>query len=129
MDESRLQSWLDAYVEAWRSYDREAIAALFAEDASYAYHPYDEPLRGRDAIASSWLDDQDAPGSWETAYRPLNPQPSLADVWADERRDALFLYLHVPFCEMRCGFCNLFTRANPPAEHVDLLNLKQGEQR
>ena len=26
--------------------------------------------------------------------------------------DALFLYLHVPFCEMRCGFCNLFTRAD-----------------
>ena len=38
-----------------------------------------------------------------------------------ERRDALFLYLHVPFCEMRCGFCNLFTRANPPAEQVRAL--------
>jgi len=23
------------------------------------------------------------------------------------------LYLHIPFCEMRCGFCNLFTVANP----------------
>jgi oxygen-independent coproporphyrinogen-3 oxidase len=31
-------------------------------------------------------------------------------VWAHEDRSALFLYLHVPFCEMRCGFCNLFTR-------------------
>jgi len=38
----------------------------------------------------------------------------LRDVWAAERRDALFLYLHTPFCEMRCGFCNLFTTANPP---------------
>ncbi|HEY0697532.1 MAG TPA: STM4012 family radical SAM protein, partial [Micromonospora sp.] len=54
----------------------------------------------------------------KTAYRPLWPRPALRDVWADERRDALFLYLHVPFCEMRCGFCNLFTRANPPAEQV-----------
>src|SRR5207253_519250 len=27
--------------------------------------------------------------------------------------DALFLYLHVPFCEMRCGFCNLFTTTHP----------------
>jgi oxygen-independent coproporphyrinogen-3 oxidase len=54
----------------------------------------------------------------KTAYRPLVPRPALADVWAAERRDALFLYLHVPFCEMRCGFCNLFTRANPPAEQV-----------
>jgi oxygen-independent coproporphyrinogen-3 oxidase len=25
----------------------------------------------------------------------------------------LFLYLHVPFCEMRCGFCNLFTLTRP----------------
>ena len=43
----------------------------------------------------------------------------LRDVWARERRDALFLYLHVPFCEMRCGFCNLFTRANPRPTQVD----------
>jgi ketosteroid isomerase-like protein len=71
MDEAGLQGWLDAYVEAWRSYDAEAIGALFAQDATYAYHPYDEPLRGRDAIAASWLDNQDAPGSWEATYRPL----------------------------------------------------------
>lgn len=45
----------------------------------------------------------------KTAYRPLSPPLALRDVWAHERRDALFLYLHVPFCEMRCGFCNLFT--------------------
>ena len=54
----------------------------------------------------------------KTAYRPLSPRPALRDVWAGERRDALYLYLHLPFCEMRCGFCNLFTRANPPAEQV-----------
>jgi oxygen-independent coproporphyrinogen-3 oxidase len=54
----------------------------------------------------------------KTAYRRLDPRPSLADVWAGERTDALLLYLHLPFCEMRCGFCNLFTRANPPAEQV-----------
>ncbi|WDZ82615.1 STM4012 family radical SAM protein [Micromonospora cathayae] len=54
----------------------------------------------------------------KTAYRPLRPRPALREVWAGQPRDALFLYLHVPFCEMRCGFCNLFTRANPPAEQV-----------
>ena len=52
----------------------------------------------------------------KTAYRTLDPQPSLRDVWHDEPRDALFLYLHVPFCEYRCGFCNLFTRATPPEQ-------------
>jgi oxygen-independent coproporphyrinogen-3 oxidase len=52
----------------------------------------------------------------KTAYRPLDPRPRLADVWAAEDRDALFLYVHVPFCEMRCGFCNLFTRTGAPEE-------------
>lgn len=49
----------------------------------------------------------------KTAYRQLEPPRPLADVWADEPRDGLFLYLHVPFCTMRCGFCNLFTTPNP----------------
>ena len=38
-----------------------------------------------------------------------------------ERRDALFLYLHVPFCEMRCGFCNLFTTVNPRGDMTSAL--------
>jgi coproporphyrinogen III oxidase-like Fe-S oxidoreductase len=50
----------------------------------------------------------------KTAYRPLSPRPALRSVWAAEDRSALFLYLHVPFCEMRCGFCNLFTRTGAP---------------
>jgi oxygen-independent coproporphyrinogen-3 oxidase len=52
----------------------------------------------------------------KTAYRPLDPRPALREVWAGEDRSALFLYLHVPFCEMRCGFCNLFTRAGAAQE-------------
>src|SRR5215208_3817159 len=36
--------WLKAYVEAWRTYDRERIEALFAEDVSYRYHPADDPI-------------------------------------------------------------------------------------
>jgi ketosteroid isomerase-like protein len=67
-----VKAWLDAYVEAWRTYDRGAIEELFSAEASYAYHPYDsEPLRGRDAIVASWLDETDEPGSWEAAYEPL----------------------------------------------------------
>ena len=69
MTREAAQQWLDRYVEAWRSYDAGAIADLFSEDATYAYHPYDaEPLRGRDAIVDSWLGDRDEPGSWEGRY-------------------------------------------------------------
>ncbi len=54
----------------------------------------------------------------KTAYRPLDPLIDLATVWAQERKEALFLYLHIPFCEMRCGFCNLFTQTNAGGDLV-----------
>jgi oxygen-independent coproporphyrinogen-3 oxidase len=61
----------------------------------------------------------------KTAYRSLEPRRRLADVWRDEDKSALFLYVHVPFCEMRCGFCNLFTTPQPGeaavAHYVDVL--------
>jgi ketosteroid isomerase-like protein len=72
MGHDDVQRWLEAYVEAWRSYDRDAIGELFTEDATYAYHPYDaKPLRGRDAIIEDWLSDQDEPESWKASYEPL----------------------------------------------------------
>ncbi|MFJ9688360.1 STM4012 family radical SAM protein [Streptomyces bacillaris] len=52
----------------------------------------------------------------KTAYRPLPERPALRELWATERKDALSLYLHIPFCEVRCGFCNLFTRIGAPEE-------------
>jgi len=54
----------------------------------------------------------------KTAYRRIDPGVPLGPLWAGERRDSLFLYLHVPFCEQRCGFCNLFTRPVPPEELI-----------
>jgi oxygen-independent coproporphyrinogen-3 oxidase len=54
----------------------------------------------------------------KTAYRPLSPHRPLADVWRGTDGDALALYLHLPFCEMRCGFCNLFTATDPQRDLV-----------
>jgi ketosteroid isomerase-like protein len=71
MDRERVQAWLDAYVAAWHSYDRDAISDLFSTDATYRYHPYDEPEQGRDTIVDDWLDEPDEPGSWEARYEPL----------------------------------------------------------
>jgi hypothetical protein len=70
MTRAEVQHWLDAYVAAWRSYDAEAIRDLFGPEATYAYHPYDEPLRGPEAIAASWRREPDPPGSWEASYAP-----------------------------------------------------------
>jgi oxygen-independent coproporphyrinogen-3 oxidase len=52
----------------------------------------------------------------KTAYRPLPARPALRELWAEEPKDALSLYLHIPFCEVRCGFCNLFTRIGAPGD-------------
>ncbi|CAL9351973.1 STM4012 family radical SAM protein [Streptomyces sp. enrichment culture] len=50
----------------------------------------------------------------KTAYRKLPDRPLLRTEWSAEPKDALSLYLHIPFCEIRCGFCNLFTRIGAP---------------
>ncbi|MDX2015795.1 MAG: STM4012 family radical SAM protein [Myxococcaceae bacterium] len=55
----------------------------------------------------------------KTAYRQFATPRPLDEVWANERRDSRFLYVHVPFCELRCGFCNLFTTVNPVESVVE----------
>lgn len=55
----------------------------------------------------------------KSSYRPLHPPQPLEDVWKYERRENLALYVHLPFCEMRCGFCNLFTQSQPEDEVVE----------
>jgi ketosteroid isomerase-like protein len=79
MTQDEVARWLDRYIEAWRSYDREQIAALFSDDVKYRYHPYDEPITGRQAVVESWLgegdheaaSERDAEGTYEASYRPV----------------------------------------------------------
>ena len=69
MTREDVNRWLGDYVKAWKTYDRERIAALFAEDISYRYHPYDDAIVGRDALVASWLgegDRDEAPARDET---------------------------------------------------------------
>lgn len=71
MEHTDAQDWLDRYAAAWRSNDPEQIAGLFSEEVSYRYHPYDEPVEGREAVVRSWLDQPDDPVSWEAHYAPF----------------------------------------------------------
>jgi hypothetical protein len=80
-----LQAWLDRYVEAWKTYDRDGIADLFSEDAEYRYNPWeDEPVTGRAAIVEDWLNPagdpskRDAPGTFEVAYTPFAVDDDVA---------------------------------------------------
>ncbi len=68
MRREEVSVWLERYVAAWKSGDRREIEALFGDDARYRYHPYDDPVVGRAAIADSWLEDPDPPGSFDARY-------------------------------------------------------------
>jgi ketosteroid isomerase-like protein len=79
MTRDDVDRWLADYVAAWKSYDPEAIGALFAEDVEYRYHPYDEPVRGRDAVVEAWVGEsdhegassRDAEGTYDGSYRTI----------------------------------------------------------
>jgi hypothetical protein len=79
MDRETAQAWLDRYVDAWISYEPNDISGLFSEDVAYRYHPYDEPIVGREAVVASWLGEsasndastRDAPGTYEADYSPV----------------------------------------------------------
>lgn len=67
----------------------------------------------------------------KTAYRELDPPMPLAPLWERENTDTYFLYMHIPFCAARCGFCNLFTlpdrRDDTHERYVDALE-RQAKQ-
>jgi hypothetical protein len=79
MDREAAQDWLNRYVGAWISYDPDDISGLFSEDIAYRYHPYDQPIVGRDSVVASWLGElgsgdastRDEPGTHEAAYSPV----------------------------------------------------------
>ena len=79
MDQIDVDRWLAAYLAAWMSYDREQIADLFSDDVAYRYHPYDEPVRGRDEVVKSWLGEgehagastRDPEGTYDANYRTI----------------------------------------------------------
>ncbi len=124
MDHEGFQRWLDAYVDAWRTYDEGAIGALFSEDAHYRYHPWDQGddvVAGRDAIVANWVADRDAPGSWTAEYRPWAIEGDRAVAvgvsryYGDDRTTVEREYHNVFLCrfdtEGRCReFTELFLR-------------------
>lgn len=54
MTEAELSRWLDAYGRAWERQDPDAAASIFTEDGTYAWGPFNEPIRGREAIRAAW---------------------------------------------------------------------------
>ena len=78
MTKASVDAWLRSYVAAWETYDPDSVAALFSEDASYRYHPFDELIQGRLAIVASWVDDRDPAGTYDASYRTVAIDGDLA---------------------------------------------------
>ena len=86
VDKTMVDRWLRAYIEAWKSYDRGQIGELFAEDVKYRYHPYDDPVEGREAVVESWLGEagragasaRDEEGTYDAAYRAVAADGDVA---------------------------------------------------
>jgi len=68
MTRDDVNRWLARYIEAWRSYEPDAIGDLFSEDVDYRYHPWDEPVSGRKAVVSDWLANRDEPNTYDAEY-------------------------------------------------------------
>jgi hypothetical protein len=61
VERDRVAAWIDSYERAWRTPGTEALGELFAPDVSYSYDPYEEPVRGLDALGPWWEDGRDGP--------------------------------------------------------------------
>jgi ketosteroid isomerase-like protein len=93
MERTEVQHWLDSYVAAWKSYDANLIAELFSEDVEYRYHPYDEPVRGREAVVAAWLGEgdpnvastRDKPGTYDASYKPVAVDGDVAVAVGESR--------------------------------------------
>jgi uncharacterized protein (TIGR02246 family) len=51
-----VEDWLSAYGRAWETMDPDAAVELFTEDATYRETPFEETMRGREAIHAYWAE-------------------------------------------------------------------------
>lgn len=70
-DRSAIKDWMEGYIQAWNSNDREDIGRLFSDEAQYFTGPFQEPWRGREGVIEGWLERKDEPGSFEFKYEIL----------------------------------------------------------
>ena len=61
MDREGVAAWIAGYERAWRTPGTDPLAALFSPDATYLYDPYEEPVRGLDALRPWWEEGRDGP--------------------------------------------------------------------
>lgn len=67
-----ISRWVEAYERAWRAVGTEALGDLFAPDVTYQSSPFEEPLRGLDALAMFWEAEREGPDeTFVLAFEPV----------------------------------------------------------
>ena len=115
MDRRQFQTWLDGYVDAWKTYDEGKIGALFSDDVEYRSHPLMEPVRGRAGVVASWVDNKDDPGTYDAQYDVLAIDDDVhiangASRYFDDAGKLRDEYFNVYVCRFNStGECTSFT--------------------
>lgn len=61
MDRAELEAWIDAYEHLWRTAGTDGLGEIFAEDAVYSPGPFEDQVRGLDAIREFWEKERQGP--------------------------------------------------------------------
>lgn len=56
-----MAAWVAAYERAWRTPGTEVLRELFVPDVTYVYDPYEEPVRGLEALGPWWEEARQGP--------------------------------------------------------------------
>lgn len=114
------ENWTRAYIEAWRSNDRERIGALFTDDAHYLTSPDSQPRIGREAIVSGWLEDSDDPDTWTFEWEILYEVGDFVVVQGHTRYPAERDYLNLWIIRLAPdGRATEFTEWYMPRPHTE----------
>lgn len=54
MDRKQLSDWIALYERLWRTEGTDELDRLFSEDVIYSNGPFEEPVRGLEALAKFW---------------------------------------------------------------------------
>lgn len=81
------RAWVEKYVTAWRTNDPADIGALFTPDVEYRFEPWEEPIRGSEAITAEWIKRADDPGTYEFTWDVAGVDGSRAFIEAETRYD------------------------------------------
>jgi steroid delta-isomerase len=85
-DEGQIRAAVDAYVEAWRRDDREALLALWAEECLWEDPVGSDAMKGRQAVAEFWD---------KTHGNPMQLQPELDRVIVCGNEAMVSFVMHV----------------------------------